>query len=485
MTQRVLGNPVGEPQNRRRAIVSTAQFLTAVSAAVLARSNDHAGASPMTSRKPGFGTAERCIFLFMSGGVSQFELFDDKPELTKRDGQTLPESFTKGLRFSFLDPQVSKLMACRRPFRKYGEAGFEFSDLLPHLARQGDELTMIRSMQTDAFDHSPAQWITVTGTENVGHPSIGSWVSHGLGSESDTLPVHVAMWNGRSERRSSALWGAGFLPARCEGTLFSPTGEPIRHLLPPTGVTSAAQLKTITAINDLDRMSRSRHWSGTDLESRISDYQLAFRMQMEADESLNVANESAYIHRLYGTDRTLPEASGYARSCLLARKLIESGVRFVNVFHSDWDHHFGMDEKIKEDAYVVDQPVAALVSDLKQRGLLDTTLVVWASEFGRTPLGEFRRVSEGGDRSPATGRDHHPNGFTIWMAGGGLKNGLCYGQTDELGWSVTENPVHVHDWQATILHLLGLDHEELTFAYQGRNQRLTDVGGNVVSDILA
>ncbi len=435
------------------------------------------------TRTPHFAPkAKRCIYLFMEGGPSQMDLFDPKPKLNELDGQPMPDSLLKDVKFAFTQKESARLMGSPRSFQKYGECGMNMSDLLPHLSRHADDIALVRSMYCDQFNHLPGQLLMLSGTPFRGWPTLGSWLNYGLGSESRDLPGYVVMTTlGRGLPGGAASWSSGFLPSNYSGALFRNEGSPVLNLANPSGITPEMQERTLRAINDLNRQ---RHSSvgNPEIAARIENYELAFRMQSAAPDLIDLSGESKATLEAYGVnrvDKTGFQAS-YARNCLLARRLIERGTRFVTLFLSTWDQHSSLDSQLATNTRISDQPVAALLQDLKERGLLDETLVVWGGEFGRTPLGENRKGF-----SKVTGRDHHPYSFSLWMAGGGVKGGQTIGTTDEIGWGVEDEPIHVHDLHATILHLFGFDHEELTYRFQGRDFRLTDVHGNVVKKLLA
>ncbi|MFM1770563.1 MAG: hypothetical protein RJA22_3092 [Verrucomicrobiota bacterium] len=450
-----------------------------------------AGTGPMTLRPPHFAPKARaCICLYMEGAPSQMDLFDPKPRLRELDGQKLPESMTKNVRFAFLRKDTATVLGSPRTFTRHGRCGMELSDLLPHLAACADDLCLIRSLHTDQFNHHPGQILMNTGSPLMGRPSMGSWLTYGLGSPGDDLPGYVVLTAGRGTSAGPQNWASGFLPSSYAGVLFRAQGDPVTDLANPPGVTRAMQHYGLDAIRDLNTL-RQKAVGDPEIASRIASYELAFRLQASAPELMDLSGESAATRAAYGVDREDPpikadRAGGpgqyraYARNCLLARRLVERGVRFVNVFHASWDHHSNLDRELAFNAGMADQPVAALLQDLKQRGLLDTTLVLWLSEFGRTPLGENRAGYK-----QVTGRDHHPFAFSIWAAGGGVRGGTVVGETDELGWGITRDPVHVHDLHATLLHLFGFDHERLTYRFQGRDFRLTDVRGQLVRAMLA
>jgi hypothetical protein len=421
---------------------------------------------------------DRVIYLFMAGGPSQLELFDAKPELNKWDGKNTPKEFLEGKRFAFMDTfakETPKLLASRRIFKPAGQSGATFSDLLPHMATVGDQLTFLRGVSTDNFNHGPAKIFLNTGSIRAGRPSMGSWISYGLGSESQDLPGFVVLQSGpRGPRSGAALWSSGFLPTQHQGVPLRSAGDPILNLSNPAGVTAAEQRQTLDLLRDLNQVHRN-DTGDAEIETRIAAYEMAYRMQTSGPDLIDFKKESAATLEEYGVE---PGKASFANNCLLARRLVERGVRFVQLYHTDWDHHFDLGKPVEDVCAEIDRPIAALMRDLKQRGLLDRTLVVWSGEFGRTPMGEVRE-------SGKIGRNHHIDAFTLWMAGGGLKPGFSLGETDEFGFSPVAEKLHIHDVQATILHLLGVDHTKLTFRFQGRDFRLTDVHGKVISKILA
>jgi len=438
--------------------------------------------------------AKACIFIFMAGGPSQMDLFDPKPELNRLHGQPLPDSFLEGVRFAFIQPDSATLLGTQnRTFKKYGESGMEFSDLLPNLGTCADDICMIRSMHTEPFNHHPGQLMMNCGVPVFGRPTIGSWVNYGLGSASQDLPGYVVLTSGRGTTGGVSNWSSGFMPSTYQGVLFRSQGEAVLHLNNPAGLPHECQRRGLDTVRDLNQM-RYEDTLDQEVLSRISSYELAFRMQSAAPDLLDLSDESQETLDWYGIGRDEKGFGGsrgggpgtfnsFSTNCLLARRLVERGVRFINIFHASWDHHSELDEELAFTSRMADQPITALLKDLKQRGLLDSTVLVWGSEFGRTPLGE-NRVNFGDGRTN-TGRDHHPGAFTMWMAGGGVKGGQIIGETDEIGWHITKDPVHVNDFQATLLHLFGLNHLKLTYRYSGRDFRLTDVGGKVVEKMLA
>ena len=446
---------------------------------------------PLAPRPPHFAPrAERCIFLFMAGAPSHVDLFDPKPKLRELNGEPLPDSMTEKVRFAFIQKESAVLLGSPHRFRRYGECGMELSELLPHTGALADRIALVRSMHTEAFNHHPAQLMMNCGLPRFGLPSVGSWLNYGLGSECSNLPGYVVLSAGRGTSGGSSNWSSGFLPSTYEGVVFRNAGDPILNLSNPPGVTHADQSEGLQAIGALNRHHHERV-GDEEIQSRIAAYELAFRMQSAAPELIDLSDEPRSIQEEYGLGRSEGSLRAYgqeskgqfhtfARNCLLARRLVERGVRFVNLYHATWDHHEAIDGGLRFNCTMADRPIAALLRDLERRGLLDSTLVVFAGEFGRTPLGE-NRVG----RKPNTGRDHHPFAFSLWMAGGGIKGGQVIGRTDELGWGIDERAVHVNDFHATLLHLFGFDHERLTYRHLGRDFRLTDVAGKVVGELIA
>lgn len=433
-------------------------------------------ANPLAPRTPHFAPkAKQVIHLFMAGAPSQLDLFDEKPELTRLEGKPLPPSVIMGQRYAFIRPDAA-VLGPRFKFARHGQSGAALSEMLPYLAEVVDDICIIKSVRTDQFNHAPAQIFLNTGFSQPGRPSLGSWVLYGLGSESEDLPAFVVMSTGSGISGGSANWSSGFLPTLYTGVRLRNQGDPILNVSNPPGVDPKLERDSLDLIGALNR---SRHESVGDPEiaTRIASYEMAFRLQTSAPELMDLKQERKATLEMYGAE---PEKPSFARACLLARRMIERGVRFVNIYHEGWDAHSDVSGNLKTNCGATDRACAALVKDLKQRGLLDETLVIWGGEFGRTPMVETNTAL-----GRSLGRDHHPQAYTMWMAGGGIKPGLTYGATDELGFHVAENPVHVHDLQATILHVLGFDHEKLTFRYAGREFRLTDVHGNVVNAILA
>lgn len=433
-------------------------------------------AHPLEPRRPHFaGKARNCIFIFQAGGSSHLDLFDPKPKLVELSGKPIPESFTKNARFSFLKPAQSVLMGSRFTFRKYGKSGLEMSELLPHIGSCADDIALVRSLHTDAFDHAPAEIEMCTGVDVPGRPSVGAWLSYGLGSESRNLPSYVVLLHDRGPVARAMAWGSAFLPTIHAGVVFRNQGEPLLNLQNPPGVSNELQAKELEAVL---RLNRLRQDQDPEIASKIAAYELAFRMQSAAPELIDMASETRDTLDLYGVNRP-GEAGSYSRNCLLARRLVERGVRFVSIFQRKWDQHKSLDGELRSVCNVVDQPIGALLKDLKRHGLLESTLVVWGTEFGRTPLTENAQPGSG------AGRDHHPFGFSMWLAGGGVKGGQAIGATDEFGWHAAEERVHVNDFHATLLHLFGLDHLKLTYRHKGLDFRLTNVAGQVVRKLIA
>jgi uncharacterized protein (DUF1501 family) len=438
-------------------------------------------ADPLAPRRPPLpAKATNVIFLFMAGAPSQLDLFDHKPKLNELNHQPIPESFTKGERFAFIKG-TPRLLGSPFAFARHGAAGHEMSELLPHLAGVADELAIVRSMHTDQFNHGPGQVLMNCGSALFGRPSMGSWATYGLGSENRNLPGFVVMLSGKNAPDGgTSCWANGFLPSYYQGVQFRPTGDPVLALGDPAGMSGDDRRASLDALRALNQ-HRLDAMHDPEIATRIASYELAFRMQSSVPELADIAKEPAEVHRLYGTT---PGKTSFANNCLMARRLVERGVRFVQLYHRGWDQH-GADKNNSIDHELpvmcrdVDQAAAALIADLKRRGLLDHTLVVWGGEFGRTPM------NEGRNGVPFLGRDHHPHAFTMWLAGGGIKRGVAIGATDELGYRPTADPVSVHDLHATMLHLLGFDHTKLTYRFQGRDFRLTDVEGEVVAKLLA
>ena len=434
--------------------------------------------NPMAPKQPHFAPkAKNIIYLFMAGGPSQLELFDYKPKLLELNGKPIPQSFIEGKRFAFMgSSHGTNLLGTRRAFKQHGQNGMWVSELFPHTATIVDDVSFVMSCAADLFNHAPAKLFMNTGSGQFGRPSMGSWVTYGIGSESNDLPGFVVLQSGpRGPRGGAVNWASGFLPTAYQGVPLRSQGDPILNIASPKGVTPERQRRTIDAIRDLN-LKRLVETGDQEISTRISAYEMAYRMQSSAPELIDLSGESEETLKLYGIEKDKPS---FARNCLLARRLVERGVRFVQLYHTNWDSHGGPGENLQSDfekvCRDVDQGQAALIKDLKARGLLKDTLVIWGGEFGRTPMGENRDT---------TGRNHHIDAFTMWLAGGGVKAGAIIGKTDELGFNPVEDRVHVHDMHATILHLLGLDHKKLTFRFQGRDFRLTDVHGEIVTKLL-
>lgn len=433
--------------------------------ASLLASQSSATANPLPPGTHFPARAKRVIYLFMGGAPSQLDLFDYKPKLTELEGKPLPPSVIKGQRYAFIQPDAA-VLGPRFAFSKQGESGVEMSDQLPHLAKVIDEVAIVRSVHTDKFNHAPAQLFVNTGFGIPGRPAMGSWLSYGLGSEANDLPSFVVLQSGGSVSGGAAMWSSGFLPSRHQGVPFRNGRDPILHVSNPNGFDDRSQADSIDLIRTLNR-SQFDKTLDPEVETRIAAYEMAFRMQRRAPELMDLSRETQGTLQAYGVD---PDKSSFAKNCLLARRLAERGVRFIQLYHSGWDHHSDVEGGVRGQCKLTDQASAALLNDLKQRGLLEDTLVVWGGEFGRTPMVESS-VALG----RKNGRDHHPQAFTMWMAGGGIKSGVQLGKTDELGFHVVQDAVHVHDIQATILKCLGIDHRRLTYNYRGLDFRLTGV----------
>ncbi len=444
--------------------------------------SEHASANStstnaMAPRPPHYEPkAKAVIFMFMAGGPSQLDLFNDKPMLRKHHGQLPPPSYLEGKRFAFLKG-TETLLGSPRKFERYGECGQELCDLLPYHREIVDEVCWLHGMQTDVFNHGPAKLFVNTGSPQPGRPSMGSWVTYGLGSEANDLPGFVVLQSGpRGPRAGSSLWSSGFLPTTYQGVPFRSGPEPILNLTSPAGMTRPSERRFVDTVSELNQM-RLNQVGDPEIATRIAAYEMAYQMQTSAPDLMELEEEPQSTLDMYGAT---PGKPSYANNCLLARRLVERGVRFVQLYHTNWDHHGGPSENLEQHFPAickdVDQASAALILDLKQRGLLDDTIVVWGGEFGRTPMGEVRQT---------TGRDHHIDAYSMWAAGGGFKPGFVHGATDELGLGATDNPKHVHDLQATIMHLLGFNHERLTFRFQGRDFRLTDVHGHIMHDVIS
>ncbi len=472
------------PRSRREFLTSAASGLGAAALlgllredGLLAQEGEPSGGR-LAPRAPHFAPrARRCIYVFLAGGASQVELFDPKPALVRRTGETLPPSVLGNEKFFALKPEESFLMGSAFGFRRYGASGMELSSLLPELGSCADEIALIRSMHTDVFDHGPAEIFASTGVDVPGRPSAGAWVAYGLGCESRNLPAYVVLVTGRAPVSRSVAYGNGFLPTVYGGTLFQERGEPLLNLSEPPGVTREMQRIQVDAVRRLNE-ARAEATGDAEIRNRIESYELAFRMQAGAPELIDLERESKRTHEEYGTGRP-GEAGSFATNCLLARRMLERGVRFVSLFHRRWDHHSDVHSGVEENCGIIDRPLGALLRDLGRRGLLEDTLVVCGTEFGRTP------VTQNKPPGPQAGRDHHRLAYSAWMAGGGVRGGRVIGATDEFGWKPVEEPVHVHDWNASLLHLFGLDHLRLTHRFRGLDVRLTNFGGKPVERLWA
>jgi Protein of unknown function (DUF1501) len=439
------------------------------------RAKLQAGAvNPLAAKPPHFAPrAKRIIYLHMVGAPSQLDLFDYKPVLVQHNGKPCPQHLIEGERFAFL-PKNPRLLGTPFQFAKHGESGQEMSELLPHLARHADDIAIVKSLHTEQFNHGPAQVFMMTGFGRQGRPSIGSWLTYGLGSEARDLPAFVVLVTGLTGGGGSSLWGPGFLPSIYQGVRFRTKGEPVLFVTNPDGIDRPARGRIVDDIRKLNRL-QYEDVGDPEIATRIASYELAYRMQSSVPELMDVKGEPKHVHELYGIQ---PGKPGFANNCLLARRLIERGVRVVQLFDQGWDHHGGIKKRLAAKCRQTDKPIAALLTDLKQRGLLDDTLVVFGGEFGRTPMLQ-------GDRPEGAGRDHHKDAISMWFAGGGIKPGVTLGKTDDLGYHIVQDKMHVNDLHATLLHLMGLDHLRLTYKFQGRQYRLTDVGGKVVRKLLA
>src|SRR5262245_54969747 len=432
--------------------------------------------NPLAPRRTHFAPrARRVIHLFMAGAPSHLDLFDYKPALARFEGKRIPPEVIGGQRYAFIRPDAAAL-GPRFKFARHGRCGAELAEVLPHLATMVDDICIVKSVKTDQFNHAPAQIFFNTGFAQPGRPSLGSWVTYGHGAETSDLPAFIVMSTGSGISGGAACWSSGFLPTVYTGVRFRNQGDPILNVSSPTGVDARLQRDSLVLVGALNRRRLATE-GDPEIATRIASYEMAYRLQTSAPELMDLRSESRATLELYGAD---PARPSFARACLLARRMIERGVRFVNIYNEGWDAHTDLVGNHRTNCAATDRASAALVKDLKQRGLLEDTLVIWGGEFGRTPMVESNPAL-----GRSLGRDHHPQAYTMWLAGGGIKGGLTYGATDELGFNVVENPVHVHDLQATILHLLGLNHERLTFRHAGRDFRLTDVHGRVVRDILA
>ncbi len=463
-----------QEQSSRRAFLGRASMgLGSLALSALLDPNTVSAAASGIEGYPNFDPkVKRVIFLCMAGGPSHLELFDHKPELVKRDGEPMPESFTKGQQIAQLQGKELRVLGPQHGFKRYGKSGQHMSELLPHIGSIADDICIVRSMQTDQINHDTAHTFMNTGFQIAGRPSMGSWITYGLGSESEDLPGFVVLTSeggAQGQPIAARQWHSGFLPSIYQGVKFNSTGDPVNYVRNPAGVDREMQGQVVDAIGKLNRAQASMV-DDPEIETRIAQYELAFRMQMAVPDLTDFSRESQKTLDAYGEGQ-------FARNCLLARRMAERGVRFIHLYHRGWDHHGDLKEGIVESCGYVDQASAALVNDLKQRGMFDDTLIVWCGEFGRTPMSQGKRET--------AGRDHHIKGFSMWMAGGGIRGGISHGATDEMGYAAVEDTVHVHDFHATMLHLLGVDHLKLTYRFQGRDFRLTDVHGKIVKEVLA
>jgi hypothetical protein len=448
---------------------------------LLANESPTAAVNPQAPKAPMFpAKAKHIIYLFMAGAPSQVDLLDPKPTLQKYDGQSIPEELVKGERFAFIKG-TPKLLGSPFEFSRCGRSGAEISELLPHLKKVADDIAVIRSMHTTQFNHAPAQIFMNSGFQIIGRPSMGSWMTYGLGSECKDLPGFVVLISGENQPDGGkACWGSGFLPSVYQGVEFRSQGDPVLFLTNPEGVSERTRRESLDLLKSLNEAHLASN-GDPEILTRIASYEMAYRMQSSVPELADISKEPASIHELYGTE---PGKESFANNCLLARRLVERGVRFVQLYHRGWDNHGTSSHddivnRLPSLCEETDRAAAALVADLKQRGLLDSTIVVWGGEFGRTPMNEAR------NHSKFLGRDHHPRAFSMWVAGGGFKPGMTFGKTDELGYNIAENPVDVHDLHATILHQMGIDHTKLTYRFEGRDFRLTDVSGNVIAPLIS
>lgn len=421
--------------------------------------------------------AKRVIYLFQSGAPSQLDLFDHKPKLREMNGKPMPESLTKGQRIAQLMGQPLNCVGSKFTFRKHGQSGAEISELLPHIGSIADEIALIKSMHTEAINHDPGVTLMQTGHQQAGRPAMGSWVSYGLGSENEQLPAFVVLASGfgNDQPLLSRYWGSGFLPTNHQGVEFRSGGEPVLFVNNPEGINSKVRRRLLDGVRQMNQL-KLESVGDPEIATRIESFEMAYRMQTSVPELMDIGKEPRHILDSYGAE---PGKSSYANNCLLARRLAERGVRFIQLYHRGWDHHNNLPTDITNTAKLVDRPTAALIQDLKQRGLLEDTLVIWGGEFGRTPM------NQGDSANGNYGRDHHMKAFTIWMAGAGVKRGVSMGATDEFGYNVVSDAVHANDFQATVMHLMGIRHTDFTYRFQGRDYRLTDIGGELIRPILA
>jgi len=421
--------------------------------------------------------AKRVIYLFQSGAPSQLDLFDHKPKLREMNGKPMPESLTKGQRIAQLMGQPLNCVGSKFAFRKHGQSGAEISELLPHIGSIADEIALIKSMHTEAINHDPGVTLMQTGHQQAGRPAMGSWVSYGLGSENEQLPAFVVLASGfgNDQPLLSRYWGSGFLPTNHQGVEFRSGGEPVLFVNNPEGINSKVRRRLLDGVRQMNQL-KLETVGDPEIATRIESFEMAYRMQTSVPELMDIGKEPRHILDSYGAE---PGKSSYANNCLLARRLAERGVRFIQLYHRGWDHHNNLPTDITNTSKLVDRPTAALIQDLKQRGLLEDTLVIWGGEFGRTPM------NQGDSANGNYGRDHHMKAFTIWMAGAGVKRGVSLGATDEFGYNVVSDAVHANDFQATVMHLMGIRHTDFTYRFQGRDYRLTDIGGELIRPILA
>jgi hypothetical protein len=466
---------------RRHFLQRSGAGIGAAALSCLLGQDSQAAIAPMAHQGPHFAPkAKRVIYLHMAGSPPQLDLFDHKPKLKELNGELCPQEFLENERFAFIKGHPT-ILGSPHDFRQNGQSGAWISDLLPHLQGVSDELCVVRSMHTEQFNHAPAQLFLYTGSPRLGRPSMGSWLTYGLGSENENLPGFVVLVSGdKTPSAGKSVWGSGFLPTVHQGVQCRTSGDPVLYVSDPPGMTRSSRRRSLDALNELNELHYGQD-ADPETRTRISQYELAYRMQLSVPEVMDIADEPEHIHQLYGSE---PGKPSFANNCLLARRLVEQGTRFVQLFDWGWDTHgtgptddivTQLPKKCKE----TDQPIAALIRDLKQRGMLEDTLIVWSGEFGRTAMNEARNGSK------FLGRDHHPHAFSIWMAGGGVKAGAQVGATDELGYRIVDSPVPIHDLQATVMHLMGFDHLRLTHHYQGRDYRLTDVHGNVRPELMA
>ncbi len=456
----------------------TNQSISLSSIALAGLLDQSASASSPLAARPGHhrARAKSVIYLHMIGAPSQLDLFEPKPELQRLHGQACPDEVTKDRDFAFIG-KTSTLAGSKWNFAQHGNSGHQFSELLPHLSTMSDELAIVHTMHTDEINHAPAQMFLHSGFGRGGRPSFGSWVTYGLGSENENLPAYVVLLSGPAGGAGTSMWGPGFLPSVYQGIQFRSSGDPVLFLSSPAGHSPDDRRRVLDTLGKLNHV-RAEQTGEPEIATRIAQYEMAFRMQTSVPDLMNIADESEQTLAMYGAR---PGEASFANNCLLARRLVQRGVRLIELYDSDWDHHSGLESRLPGKCRDTDQAMAALLQDLKQHGMLDDTLVIWGSEFGRTPLSQGSVLKSGS----VPGRDHHKDAFTVWLAGGGIKAGASRGKTDDFGMDIVDSPTHVHDLNATILHLLGLNHERLTYRYQGREFRLTDVHGTVLDDLLA